>query len=45
MMYEYRNVRGHIAVYLYGEFLFSADNMREVREELEKEEETELRRE
>ena len=35
-MVELRNVRGHIQVYdLNGNFLFSADNEREVREELE----------
>lgn len=34
-MYTIRNVRGHIQVYNYkGEFLFSADNEREAREEL-----------
>jgi len=34
-MVELRNVRGHIMVYdLNGTFLFSADNEREVREEL-----------
>ena len=37
-MYEFRNVRGHVEVYDYcGEFLFSADNEREAREELEDE--------
>ena len=35
-MYEFRNVRGHIEVYdQCGRFLFSADNEREAREELE----------
>ncbi len=35
-MVELRNVRGHILVYdVNGNFLFSADNEREVREELE----------
>lgn len=35
-MYEFRNVRGHVEVYDYrGQFLFSADNEREAREELE----------
>ena len=35
-MYSIRNVRGHIQVYDYrGNFLFSADNERELREELE----------
>lgn len=34
-MVELRNVRGHIQVYdLNGNFLFSADNEREVRKEL-----------
>ena len=32
--YEFRHVRGHIEVFLNGEFLFSADTMREAREEL-----------
>lgn len=35
-MFEIRNVRGHIQVYDWkGTFLFSADNEREAREELE----------
>lgn len=35
-MYEFRNVRGHVEVYdLQGKFMFSADNEREAREELE----------
>lgn len=35
-MYSIRNVRGHIQVYdASGNFLFSADNEREAREELE----------
>ena len=35
IMYEFRNVRGHVEVYdLRGQFLFSADNEREAREEL-----------
>ena len=35
-MYTIRNVQGHIQVYDYkGVFLFSADNEREAREELE----------
>ena len=35
-MYTMRNVMGHIQVYDYkGKFLFSADNEREAREELE----------
>ena len=34
-MYQIRNVRGHVQVYDYrGNFLFSADNEREAREEL-----------
>lgn len=34
-MYEFRNVRGHVEVFNQrGEFLFSADNEREAREEL-----------
>ena len=33
-MLEFRRVNGHIEVYLNGEFQFSADNMREVYEEL-----------
>jgi len=37
-MYEFRQVRGHIAVYLNGEFQFSADNMKEAHDELDKEE-------
>lgn len=36
VMYEFRNVRGHVEVYdMKGQFLFSADNEREAREELE----------
>ena len=35
LMYEFRNVRGHVEVYNHrGEFLFSADSEREAREEL-----------
>lgn len=35
-MYEFRNVRGHVEVYdMMGQFLFSADNEQEAREELE----------
>ena len=35
-MYQIRNVRGHLQVYdMNGNFLFSADNEREAREELE----------
>lgn len=34
-MYEFKNVHGHIEVYdAAGRFLFSADNVREAREEL-----------
>ena len=33
-MYECRYIDGHIEVFLDGKFQFSADNMREVREEL-----------
>lgn len=33
-VYEFRYVKGHIEVFLNGKFQFSADNMREVREEL-----------
>ena len=35
-MYEFRNVYGHIQVYLNGVFVLSADTMKEAREELEK---------
>lgn len=38
-MYEYRHVRGHIEVFLDGEFQFSADNMHEAREEIKDREE------
>lgn len=34
-MYEFRHVKGHIEVYLDGEFQFSADTIQEAREELE----------
>lgn len=35
-MFTFKNVKGHIQVYdRYGRFLFSADNEREAREELE----------
>ena len=33
-MYTMHHVRGHIQVYFNGQFLFSADNEREAREEL-----------
>lgn len=33
-MYEIRWIRGHIEVFLNGEFQFSADNMKEVYDEL-----------
>ena len=36
IMYEFRNVRGHIEVYdQRGQFLFSADSEREARKELD----------
>lgn len=35
-MIEYRRVKEHIEVYEDGEFLVSADNMREAEEEVEK---------
>lgn len=38
-MYEFRNVRGHIEVYRYGSFLFSADTEKEAREEIRRQEE------
>lgn len=34
-MYELEFVRGHVEVYLDGEFCFSADNVREAEEEIE----------
>lgn len=34
-MYEFRRVREHIEVFLDGVFQFSADNMKEVQEELD----------
>lgn len=37
MMYEFRHVKGHIEVFLNGEFQFSADTMSEARRELENE--------
>ena len=36
-MYEFRYVKGHIEVYLDEKFQFSADTMKEAREELENE--------
>lgn len=33
-MYDFEFVRGHIEVYLNGEFQFSADNMSEAKKEL-----------
>lgn len=33
-MYEFRNIKGHVEVFLNGVFQFSADNMSEAREEL-----------
>ena len=32
--YDFREIRGHIQVYLDGKFLFSADTMREAMEEI-----------
>ena len=37
MAFEFEYVRGHVEVYLNGEFFCSADTMREAREELESE--------
>lgn len=37
--YEFRNVRGHIEVFLNGEFQFSADTMAEAYHELKEMEE------
>lgn len=36
-MYQFRNVRGHIEVYLNGRFVFSADTMSEAYAELKQE--------
>ena len=36
-MYEFRCVRGHIEVFLDGEFQFSAETMKEARDELAEE--------
>ena len=33
-MYHFKWVRGHVEVFLYGEFQFSADDMREAEEEI-----------
>jgi len=33
-LYEFRNVKGHIEVFLNGEFQFSADTMKEAKDEL-----------
>ena len=38
-MYEFRNVMGHIEVYRYGSFLFSADSRAEAEQEIRKQEE------
>lgn len=38
-MYQFRNVRGHIEVYLDGAFLFSADTLSEAYAELKQERE------
>lgn len=35
-MYEFKQVQGHIEVFLNGKFQFSADNMKEVYEELDR---------
>ena len=40
--YDFREIRGHIQVYLDGEFLFSADTMREAIEEIEEEKKSSL---
>ena len=32
--YEFRNVRGHVEVFLHGIFCFSADTMEEARREI-----------
>ena len=37
LMYEFRYVKGHIEVFLDGEFQFSADTISEARKELEQE--------
>ena len=34
-MYEFRNVRGHIEVFLNGIFQFSADTLKEAKDELQ----------
>lgn len=34
-MYEFREVRGHIEVFLHGTFQFSADTIEEARRELD----------
>jgi len=36
-LYEFRNVKGHIEVFLNGEFQFSADTIGEAHKELEQE--------
>lgn len=41
-MYQFRNVRGHIEVFLNGSFLFSADTLSEAYAELRKESEEQL---
>lgn len=33
--YEFRNVRGHVEVFLHGSFILSADTMAEARREIE----------
>lgn len=37
--YEFRNVRGHVEVFLHGSFIFSADTEEEARREIRKQEE------
>ena len=37
-MYDFRNVRGHVEVYLHGSFLFSADTIEEARREIARKE-------
>lgn len=35
-MFEYRNVKGHVEVFLDGEFMLSADTLQEAKREVEK---------
>lgn len=37
-MYDFRNVMGHVEVYLHGSFLFSADTIEEARREIARKE-------